>query len=192
MPDTETSGNAAVPEITIQGVVFAVPPVFKEGHVLTAAEAYTLDQTRRENLRNNFAGAVAEAKLKAAVEKGALTKDDKGVEIGDVSQVTNDDLDVDALQEAFATYADNYEFGVRGSGSPRAPADPVERELQTLALGVIKDAYRAKGFKLPPVADMKALIPQLLTKRPELRQLAAERVAQAKAAPSVSLDDLQL
>ena len=41
--------------ITIAGKPFTVEPKFEAGHVLTANEASTLNQTWFENLRNNFA-----------------------------------------------------------------------------------------------------------------------------------------
>jgi hypothetical protein len=44
-----------VREITIAGAVFQVPIKYREGHVLTAGEASALNQTFRENVRNNLA-----------------------------------------------------------------------------------------------------------------------------------------
>ena len=53
-------------EITIQGMGFAVPIVYAEGHPLTANQAAALNQVLAENLRNNFASKVKEAVTAAA------------------------------------------------------------------------------------------------------------------------------
>lgn len=46
--------------VTIAGKPFQVEPRYAEGHVLTANEASTLNQTFYENIRNNFAGKAKE------------------------------------------------------------------------------------------------------------------------------------
>lgn len=43
-------------EFTIAKQVFTCPVVFSDGHVCTAGEAAALNQTLRENIRNNLAG----------------------------------------------------------------------------------------------------------------------------------------
>jgi hypothetical protein len=48
--------DAAPVSLTIAGSVFTVTPRYHAGHVLNEAEASALEQTRRENLRNNLAG----------------------------------------------------------------------------------------------------------------------------------------
>jgi hypothetical protein len=50
------------------------------------------------------------------------------------------------LQAKFNEYAQTYQFGVRkaGSGAPRAPKDPVEREMQKLARDAVSKAFYAK------------------------------------------------
>lgn len=47
-------------KLTIAGKQFEVEPRYAEGHVLTANEAATLNQTFFENIRNNFAGKAKE------------------------------------------------------------------------------------------------------------------------------------
>lgn len=61
--------------ITIAGKPFTVSPKFETGHVLTANEAATLNQTWFENLRNNFAG-----KAKEGGEEGSQEAFDKYAE----------------------------------------------------------------------------------------------------------------
>ena len=187
MPETESS----MPEITIQGVTFQVAPVFKAGHVLTEVEASVLDQTRRENLRNNFAGEVRTAKQDAAKKNGFLVKNEKGEDVGDESQVTVDMLDVDNLVSEFDKYCDEYVFGVRASGTPRAPADPVEREALSIAKEKVKEAYRKKNFKISdvPAADILALAKGLLEKNPSIREEAKRRHA---ASAAITLADIDI
>jgi hypothetical protein len=58
--------------LTISGKTFQVAPRYAEGHVLTANEASTLNQTFFENIRNNFAQKAkdggTQAELDAYVE----------------------------------------------------------------------------------------------------------------------------
>ena len=55
--------------ITIQGESFSVDMPYSEGHVCTSTQAGALNQTRAENLRNNFASSVKKAAA-AADEAG--------------------------------------------------------------------------------------------------------------------------
>lgn len=115
----------------IAGVEFTAPFKFAEGHVLTAAEARTLNQTRFENLRNNFA-----PKVKASLEgkEGAIAQAD--------------------LPAAFAEFEAAYEFSVPGAGGSTAKAlDPIEREAIALAKDIIKQALAAKGKSYNPPKD---------------------------------------
>lgn len=108
--------------LTISGVNFDAPYKYAEGHVLTEAEARALNQTRFENLRNNFA-----SKVKAAVE---------GVEGA---------LSVDALPAAFAQFEAGYDFTTPGSGGGVTRLDPVEKEALALAREAVKAHLAAKG-----------------------------------------------
>lgn len=110
--------------ITIQGHDFNVAPKYAVGHVLTENEAATLNQTLFENLRNNFAKQVKDAK-------------------GEAEALTAEQLS--QLQSKLDEYASKYEFGVRVSSGPRAPADPVGKEAFTIAKEAVKNAIRKKG-----------------------------------------------
>jgi hypothetical protein len=52
--------------ITISGKQFSVPSPFEAGHVLTAGQATSLNQTYHENIRNNLAADVKAGKIDQA------------------------------------------------------------------------------------------------------------------------------
>ena len=89
-------------QLTIKGQIFDIAddPTISPGVPLTEGMAATLQQTRRENIRNNMAKKVEEA-LNGS---GDLPADK-----------------FEELQRLVAEYADKYEFGVRQPGAPRAP-----------------------------------------------------------------------
>ena len=169
---------SATDEITIAGHVFTVPVRYAAGHPLTEGEASALNQTYHENLRNNFASKVRKAKETPPATEGG--------EPG-TKELTDDDIR--SLQADLMAYADEYQFGVRVAGSPRAPADPVEREALNLAKEAIRQALKAKGKKADAevVADLAA---KLLDKNPQYREVAKQRVEAAKAVTTVNLADL--
>lgn len=107
-------------EITIAGEVFKIAPRYEEGHPLTENEAAALNQTFFENIRNNTANMVKEAK-------------DKG------------DFDIDVMQDLVTAYATGYEFGARRG--PAAPKDPVMNEALKLAKKAISKALITKYGK---------------------------------------------
>jgi len=116
-------------QLTIKGQVFEIAddPTIAPGVPLTEGMAASLQQTRRENIRNNMAKKVEEA-LNGSGElpEGKFEE----------------------LQRLVGEYADKYEFGVRQAGSPRV-TDPVEKEARRDVSEAIKAAYYAKhGEKL--------------------------------------------
>jgi hypothetical protein len=141
--------------ITIQGLSLNAIAPFKEGHVVTANEAAVLNQTLAENLRNNFASTVADA-VEAA---------------GDHSKV-----DMVELQKTFDGYIKGYEFGVRKGGG--FSGDPVAKEARSIAKEMAKQVLKAKGHKLADVSSeqMDALIEKIISKKPEINQIAQKRV----------------
>jgi hypothetical protein len=95
--------------ITIAGKSFVVSSPYVEGDLgrpLTAGEAHTLNQTRHENIRNNFAKKVKEAK------------------------------EGEDLQSLISKYDEDYEFGVRGEGGgvSRDPVEVEARGLARAAI----------------------------------------------------------
>ena len=106
--------------LMIQGVNFTVADPYAEGHKCTAMEAKALNQTRAENLRNNFASKVKAAKG----EDGSIN-----------------DKQVAALQSELDDYAKAYVFSV-GVGSR---LDPVQKEAKQLAVTLVDGAIAKKG-----------------------------------------------
>jgi hypothetical protein len=126
--ETATKEQIMANQVTISGHKFEVPEgilaKYELGYSLqTEGEVSAIRQTLVENLRNNFASTVK------AAGNGELT-----------------DEQVAELQAKFNEYAQTYQFGVRkaGSGAPRAPKDPVEREMQKLARDAVSKAFYAK------------------------------------------------
>lgn len=179
-----------MPKITVQGLEFEADAPYKEGDVLNANEADAINQTFLENLRNNFAGHVKAARTAVAETNGFFEETD-GKKTYDLDKVTNDMLDLDALQASFIEYADKYEFGARRAGGTRTPADPVEREAVRVAKEKVKDLLRAKDIKVSevPKEQMDKLVGQALDKYPEIREQARATV---EANKSISLEGLSL
>lgn len=125
-------------QITIAGLVFDVEDKYAEGHVVTANEAGALNQTRAENLRNNFASVVRKA------QEAANEGNPEGAD-----PIALDDTAIEALKAEFLTVATTYEFGVRGGGV--RITDPVEREAVRLAKEQIDAAIKAKYGRLDAV-----------------------------------------
>jgi hypothetical protein len=190
--ETETKTK----DITVQGITIPVSQPFYEGYVLKAADAHVLNQTYAENIRNNVAGIVRDAKAEAAKAAGFLTKDKDGNEVGDPEQAPIDDMDLDALRAKIAAYEDDYEFAV-GNRGPRAPADPVAREALNIAKDRIKAAYKAKypDKKLPAATDITAAATKLLDSgnatAVDIKAEATRRVEMAKSS-AVDLGDIEL
>lgn len=153
--DAKTPRN----ELTIEGFVLSVPAPFTEGHVCTANEAGSLNQTLRENVRNNFA-----AKAKAAKEKGTSLAD---------------------LQKDLDAYVGEYEFGRHTGGGARL--DPVEREMRDIAEAAVLQSLTKKGIKRKDVSkeQLKELVDKALAEHgPKLRQKAEAAVKARSSALS--------
>lgn len=145
-------------EITIAGYTFDAPTPYAEGHPLTANEAGVLNQTYHENLRNNFAKKVKDAK-----DAEGTISDDK----------------LSELSSAFAEYAQSYEFGVRlsGGGGGAAKLDPVEAEARSIAKTMVTQAIREKGGKVKDVdKDRLETAIATLAGREDIVKLAKKRV----------------
>lgn len=158
---TETT-STAMQKITIQGLLVDVAAPYVEGHSLNEAEASTLNQVRAENVRNNCAKLVKEAREAAAREKDPVPFDEA------------------AIRAKIAEYDNEYEFGVRNA---RIIVDPVTRE----ALKLAKDAVRAKlkqkniDVKSLGEGELDKLAEELLAAKPKFREIAQQRVEQLAA-----------
>lgn len=170
----ENIADAARSEITIAGVCLSVPAPFLEGHVCRANEAAVMNQTYAENIRNNFA-----TKVKAAVVNSEEQIDP---ETGEVTPGVPVDLEI--LQMELDEYILSYDFGVRRSGSVRAPVDPIEREAMKIATMKVKEALRKQGHKIGdiPVEKIRELAAGALEQYPQIREHAKQIVALTAAA----------
>lgn len=167
--------------ITIQGLEFNVDYPYSSGPIeLTAGEASALNQTRAENLRNNFA-----ARIKSMIEEYREAN-----KLADDEEIATSVLDKDTLDKEFAEYASNYEFGVRQlGGGGRVPMDPVEREAWKIAEQKVKEALKASNVKLTSVSKekMTELVEAVIAKYPDITEEAKRRVA---AVGSIVIEDL--
>jgi len=185
-PNMDTMPNAATAptqtenpmrQVTIGGVAFSIEDKYAEGHVLNANEAASLNQTRAENIGNNFRSTIAEAREKAYLEsvgREELEADEKVP-----SDYPLSDEVKAQLQAALTEAAQTYEFGQRGGGGPRI-TDPVQREAQRIARDKIEAAIKAKHGKLDavPAEERRNLIEQLAN-REDVQRLAKANVEAA-------------
>lgn len=120
-----TSAVANTRSITINGLIFKIENKYAEGHVLTAAEAGALNQTRAEGLRNNFSKEVK--KVVDALAAGTSASPEAIAE----------------LQSKLDTYASGYEFSMGGGRS----SDPIQAEAKSIASEILDAKLRAAGIK---------------------------------------------
>lgn len=144
-------------EVTIAGEVFKINPRYSEGHALTENEAAALNQTYFENIRNNMAKAVAEAKEANA-------------------------FDTDVMQDKITAYANEYEFGARRG--PGAPRDPVGAEAFRLAKkdvsAAVAQKYGAKhGFSADVIGEKAREL--LATPKGEKYRTLAQQIVDARS-----------
>lgn len=151
-----------MPNLTIEGEIFDCPEdvAIVVGAPLDEGMVATLQQTRRENLRNNFAKKVKDAKA-----NGGITPE---------------------IHTAFAEYAAQYKFGVRQPGAPRIVRDPIEREAMKLIRSAISAAYRAKYDEAISKELLDEKADELFQVRGEdylkrAKKIVAEREAASKA-----------
>lgn len=156
---------------TIAGESFSIPAPYAAGHHLTEGEANALNQTWAENVRNNQASKVKEAK-------------EAGTFIQDVFQGRIDD------------YCESYEFGVRSGGGGRT-SDPVMGEALNIARDMVRKALVAKGFRLSGEGAVKAakvseLAKRLIEKNPAILDTARARVEEVRQIADIALGDLDM
>lgn len=158
--------------LTINGHVFEVEddPNIVEGAPMSAGHVHSLQQTRRENVRNNFASKVKERQG----EDGSL---------GDAEKAE--------LQSALADYAAKYEFGVRQAGTARRVVDPVEKEMLRMARDDISAAYFAKnGEKLKGEALANAAEQLLSVRGDDYAKRARRAIREREAAAAEVLNSI--
>lgn len=151
-------------QITIAGRQFEVSSPYVAGaYELSEGEAHTLNQTRHENIRNNFAKKVKEA--------GA-------------------DVSLEQLQAQVSEYDSKYEFGVRGTGEG-VSRDPVETEAKSLARLAIRGALKEQG-KSADVKSINAAADQLLASEvgSKYREAAKQRIEEKQRIAASMATDL--
>lgn len=166
------SAHEEVASIVIQGITFQVPKRYTEGHVMSAAEASTLNQTLAENLRNNFA-----RKVKTVKGEG---------------DVTIDEATHTMLQQELNAYAQSYTF-YSGSRSPRL-VDPLEKEVRLEGEKVILQALNARGLSRSKVTpeSFKSLVDNVISVDPSIRERARANVEARAAAGADLLSGLEI
>jgi len=162
--------DATAHDITIQGLIFPARQIFDEGHTLTAVEAGVMNQTRDENLRNNYA-----AKIKSVL------KDAKVEKIDDLSP----ELKADLLAK-FPEFEEGYEFGSRGGARE---VDPVKKQAMLFATDSVKKALMKKGHKLSEVGvdKIREMAEAAVEKYPKFMEKAAS-VVEARQNAASELD----
>jgi hypothetical protein len=115
-------------EYTIAGKQYNIPRPYVAGHVLTAGEASSMNQTLAENVRNNMA-----KKLEGAFEGKPATETEAAVE----------PISAEEAQAQVTAYAKEYEFGERGPSSPRM--DPEEKEARSMAATYVAAWVKSQG-----------------------------------------------
>ena len=160
-------------DISIHDQTFTVRAPYQEGQSLSAIEAKVLNQTRAENVANNF-----RKRIKAALEGVALKE---GAEIETF----------DAVKAAMAAYDETYTFAMPSSGSTKEPLDPVEREALRIARDTIKKALADGGRKLKDIEEDKLEAAILaLSEREDVVKEAKRRVSASKKVADETLAGL--
>lgn len=137
--------NTPKAELTIEGVKLSAVAPYAAGHAVTENEAAVLNQTLRENLRNNLAGKIS-AMIEEAKKNGGT-------------------IDLAAAQAELDKYTASYEFGVRkaGSGVERT-LDPIEKEARSIARSKVTELVKKKGHKVKdiPTEQFNGWVKQML------------------------------
>lgn len=163
----------------IVGETFEISTPYVAGHVLTEGEAYHLNQLRCENIRNNCAKAIKEAKE------------------------ANDPEKLAAAKALVATKNAEYVFRVGGQAGDAAPKlDPIERAARKIAKDYVVAELAKTGRKIgtPPEgetaeswkAKMEANIDRVAANEKVIsiakKQVAAAAKARAELSDSLGLD----
>jgi hypothetical protein len=162
----------ATKTISIAGQPFELTAPYVAGQTINDAEAKTLNQTRCENIGNNFRKDV-----KAAVE-------------------SNDAAKLQEVINAVAAYDKTYTFSMT---TAREPVDPVESEAFKIAREVVKDRIAGLGFKSvkdyiadPARAEKYEAAVEKVAVQPDTLKLAKQRVAAKAKTKDIVADDLGL
>ena len=156
----DISQNTPTDSITVAGEVVKVHVPYVKGHSVDELEASTLNQTRKENIRNNLREIFKKEK-----KKGANSA---------------------ALQVLATKYSQEYNFGQSGGGG--ATMDPVDKESIAIATDAIKKAMRADGKSPKDVSakDLRAAALKVIERNPHIKEQAAQ-IVKARAGVSINM-----
>jgi hypothetical protein len=170
--ETHETEATSTQSLVINGLTFTINSPYLPGHVITPGEARALNQTRAENLRNNFSKTV-----QAAKGEGATVSDEVKAE----------------LDAKLAAYEAEYSFEkVRVAGTRTTHVDPVEKETFRLATQFVEAALNAKKLKRSDIKpdNFKELVAQVIAKKPEIREQARLHVEALSALGHSAIDAL--
>jgi len=173
MSDTATTAQTeGTSTVTIQGFNFSVADRYAEGHTLDAIEASVLNQTLRENIRNNFASTVKAAK--------------------EAAEATSAEVDVADLQSQLDDYVSDYSFQRKTTRSPRASADPVLREATKIAKAKVTEALKRKNIEKADLPEGKFdnYVAQVLERDTSIMEEARRRVNAEREIAMETVEDL--
>ena len=147
-------------EFMVQGVLLMVPEPFKTGDVLLENEANSVNQTYRENVRNNNAKEITALKEKE--------KDPAKLKA--------------AAQAIIEKYCESYEFGVRSGGG--RTTDPVMAIAMGIARTYVKEHWKKLGKKTADytTADLNAAARKVVETNAQIRDYAEKELANKKKA----------
>jgi hypothetical protein len=178
-------------KLRIQGSVFSIASPYKEGYQLKANEAAAMNQLLAENIRNNMASTIRDAKLKAHGWTDEQIKAAKAEQTGPLMEIINLSAEqVSELQAQIDEYVAGYEFGVR-SGTRK---DPLEREMEGIAKAILDEALRNAGKQPSKLfkenrTKYDALLNRILTENAEEIESRAKTILAQRAGISIDLGD---
>ena len=120
-------------QISIHGIEVTISTPYEAGHTITEAEAKALNQTRAENIANNF-----RARIKAAKE-GA-----EGAE------------SLDKVLSDLTTYDGSYTFSLAAAGGSRSSLTPLEKETRRVAKNWLLAKLKGMGKTLKSYTEEKS------------------------------------
>ena len=196
-PEVQEEENGEVENIVgdrqrllIQGQKFTIASPYKEGYVLKANEASAMNQLLAENIRNNMASTVRNAKLKQIGWSEDKIKAAKAEQANPAAEgVQLGDAEVAELQSQIDEYVDGYEFGVR-SGTRK---DPLEREMEAISKAILDEALRSAGKQPSKLfkenrTKYDALLNRILEENRDEIESRARTILQQRAGIMTELD----
>jgi hypothetical protein len=164
--------------LTIQGVDFEIDAPYKDGYQLKSNEASAMNQLLAENVRNNLASIVRNAKLKAAGWDDNKIKASKVEQMTPVADgVTLSTDEVADLQSQIDEYVTSYEFGVR-TGRARSP---FEKAIEDIVTEMLDKALKANGFSPSKMLkEDRSKYDALYTRVLDANREEVEKAAQAR------------